>query len=113
MHNQLIPLEDITLATLDVCSNLVENYPPSHLHHLVAILHFKEDLQFLHDAGWVASRSRTAPFDVAVPDLCTVLPHLPRWGGVGHVPGGDVEVRGRGRGRGPNQPQVSACLGRL
>ena len=51
LHNQLIPLEDITLATLDVCSNLVENYPPSHLHHLVAILHFKEDLQLIDDAG--------------------------------------------------------------
>ena len=117
LHNQLIPLEHITLGTLDVWINLVENELHSHLHHLVVILHLKEDLQLIDDAGYVASRSRSAPFevdflevDVAVPDLCTFLPVIPRWEGVGHVPVGEAD---------PvsvwdlNQPQVSACLGSL
>ena len=100
LHNQLIPLEHITLGTLDVWINLVENELHSHLHHLVVILHLKEDLQLLRDdAGYVASRSRSAPFeldmfegDVAVPDLCTILPPvIPTWEGVGHVPGGEAD----------------------
>ena len=76
-----IPLKHKTLGTLDVWINLVENVLPGHLHHLVVILHLKEDLQLIDDAGYVASRSRSAPFevdflevDVAVPDLCTFLP---------------------------------------
>ena len=84
LHNQLIPLEHITLGTLDVWINLVENALHSHLHHLVVILHLKEDLQLNEDAGYVATRSRSAPFeldlfegDVAVPDLCTFLPGMP------------------------------------
>ena len=75
----------------------MENDVHSHLHHLVVILHFKEDLQLKDDAGYVATRSRSALFeldrfegDVAVPDLCTFLPEIPRWEGVGHVPGGEA-----------------------
>ena len=62
----------------------MENELPSQLHHLVVILHLKEDLQLNEDAGYVATRSRSAPFevdlfegDVAVPDLCTFLPGMP------------------------------------
>ena len=100
LHNQLIPLEHITLGTLDVWINLKENELHSHLHHLVVILHLKEDLQLTDDARYVASRSRSAPFevdlfegDVAVPDLCTFLPlwKMGRWEGVGHVPGGEAD----------------------
>ena len=76
-----IPLKHKTLGTLDVWINLVENVLPGHLHHLVVILHFKEDLQLKDDARFVVTRSRSAPFeldsfvgDVAVPDLCNFLP---------------------------------------
>ena len=129
LHNQLIPLKHITLGTLDIWINLVDNALHSQLHHL--LLHLKEDLLLGDDdAGYVASRSRSAPFekdlfgdDVAVPDVCTCLPVIPRWQGVGHVPVGEVdEGEGGGRGRGGedevsvwvlNHPQVSACPGSL
>ena len=85
LHNQLIPLEHITLGTLDVWIKLVENELHSHLHHLVVlVVHLKEEPQLRDDAGYVASRSRSAPFeldrfegDVAVRDLCTLLPGTP------------------------------------
>ena len=55
LHNQLIPLEHITLGTLDVWINLVKNELHSHLHHLVVILHFKEDLQLIDDLRCIFS----------------------------------------------------------
>ena len=95
-HNQLIPLEHITLGTLDVWINLVENDLHSHLHHHV--VHLKEEPLLRDDAGYVATRSRSAPFeldlfegDVAVPDLCTFLPGIPRWEGAGHIPVGEAD----------------------
>ena len=76
----------------------MENVLHSQLHHFVVILHLKEDLPAKVDAGYVATRSRSAPFekdslevDVAVPDLCTFLPEVPRWEGLGHVPGGEAD----------------------
>ena len=77
----------------------MENVLHSQLHHFtVFILHLKEDLPAKVDAEYVATRSRSAPFekdslevDVAVPDLCTFLPEIPRWEGLGHVPGGEAD----------------------
>ena len=96
LHDQLIPLEHKTLGTLDV--NPMENGLVSHL-HLLVILHFKEGLQLTDEAGYVASRSRSAPFvvdlfegDVAALDLCTFLhPVVPTCDGVGLVPFSELD----------------------
>ena len=88
----------MTLRKPDVWVNLVENCFHSHLHHLVVIFHLKEDLVLNGDAQFVATRSRSAPFesaelvgDIAAPDLCVFLHVCPRrWEGVGHNPGGEA-----------------------